>query len=86
MAAALRGVRTVICTGRLGALLPAAAAAGVEHIVLLTSAGKFHDHMYWDMLAILIASVAVHGGPENRCTTVQYGKGRPDVRRIFHTE
>ncbi|KAK9836354.1 hypothetical protein WJX81_008219 [Elliptochloris bilobata] len=39
MAAALRGVRTIICTGRLGALLPAAAAAGVEHIVLLTAAG-----------------------------------------------
>ena len=45
MKAALGGVRTIICTGRLGALLPAAAAAGVEHVVLLTAAGDYNERM-----------------------------------------
>ncbi len=39
VAAALRGVRAVVCPGRMGALLPAAAAAGVGHVVLLAAAG-----------------------------------------------
>lgn len=36
---ALRGVRAVICPGKLGALLSVAALQGVEHIVLLSSSG-----------------------------------------------
>jgi hypothetical protein len=39
LARALRGVRCVVALGRLGKLLPAAKEAGVEHIVLLSSAG-----------------------------------------------
>ncbi|KAF8070859.1 hypothetical protein HT031_000940 [Scenedesmus sp. PABB004] len=38
-ARALRGVRAVVALGRLGALLPAAEAAGVERVVLLSTAG-----------------------------------------------
>jgi len=37
---ALQGVKSVIALGRLGALLPAAERAGVERIVLLSTAGK----------------------------------------------
>ncbi|KAL0037538.1 hypothetical protein WJX77_001459 [Trebouxia sp. C0004] len=36
---ALRGVRAVICPGKLGALLTVAATQGVAHIVLLSSSG-----------------------------------------------
>lgn len=39
LARALRGVRAVVCCGRLGALLPAAKAAGVQHLVLLSTVG-----------------------------------------------
>ncbi|GBF97835.1 DNA excision repair protein [Raphidocelis subcapitata] len=39
LARALRGVRCVVALGRLGKLLPAAKEAGVEHIVLLSTAG-----------------------------------------------
>ncbi|BDA48364.1 hypothetical protein COCOBI_12-0410 [Coccomyxa sp. Obi] len=37
--AALRGVRAVICTGRLGDLLPLCQQRKVEHLILLTSVG-----------------------------------------------
>lgn len=40
LARALQGVKTVIALGRLGALLPAAERAGVERVVLLSTAGK----------------------------------------------
>jgi hypothetical protein len=39
LAAALRGVKVVVALGRLGGLLPAAKAAGVEAVVLLSTAG-----------------------------------------------
>lgn len=38
---ALQGVKSVIALGRLGALLPAAQRAGVERVVLLSTAGKY---------------------------------------------
>ncbi|CAL8463745.1 g3279 [Coccomyxa elongata] len=38
--AALRGVRAVICTGRLGDLLPLCQQKKVEHLILLTSVGS----------------------------------------------
>lgn len=39
---ALRGVRAVICPGRLGVVPQTAAQQGAEHIVLLSSAGRCH--------------------------------------------
>lgn len=36
----LRGAKAAVCCGRLGALLPAAAAARVPHVVLLSAAGS----------------------------------------------
>ncbi|MEW5302567.1 MAG: hypothetical protein WDW36_005337 [Sanguina aurantia] len=36
----LRGVKCLICLGRLGKLLPAAKKAGVQHVLLLSSAGS----------------------------------------------
>lgn len=39
LARALRGVRVVVALGRLGKLLPAAKEAGVEHVLLLSTAG-----------------------------------------------
>jgi hypothetical protein len=44
LARALRNVRCVIALGRLGKLLPAAQQAGVEHIVLLSTAGERDGH------------------------------------------
>ena len=41
LARALQGVKSVIALGRLGALLPAAQRAGVERVVLLSTAGKY---------------------------------------------
>ncbi len=38
--AALRGVRAVICTGRLGEVLPLCQQRKVEHLILLTSTGE----------------------------------------------
>lgn len=38
--AALRGVRTVICTGRLGHLLPLCQRKRIDHLIVLTSAGQ----------------------------------------------
>lgn len=40
LARALQGVKSVIALGRLGALLPAAQRAGVERVVLLSTAGE----------------------------------------------
>ena len=37
---AMRGARAVICPGKLGAVLGVAAQQKVEHIVLLSSAGR----------------------------------------------
>ena len=37
---ALKNVRTVIALGRLGKLLPAAKQAGVERVVMLSTAGE----------------------------------------------
>lgn len=37
---ALRGVRAVICPGKLGVVPQTAAQQGAEHIVLLSSAGR----------------------------------------------
>lgn len=37
---ALKGVKSVVALGRLGALLPAAQRAGVERVVLLSTAGE----------------------------------------------
>lgn len=40
LARAMQGVKSVIALGRLGALLPAAQRAGVERVVLLSTAGE----------------------------------------------
>lgn len=44
LAKMLRGVKCLICLGRLGKLLPAAKKAGVQHILLLSSAGGCESH------------------------------------------
>ena len=41
----MRGVRAVICTGRLGDLLPLCQQKKVEHLILLTSVGEPHPFL-----------------------------------------
>lgn len=55
---ALRGVRAVICPGKLGTVIQAAAQQGVEHIVLL-SAGRCCLHYL--CIAVLYDSLDCHG-------------------------
>jgi hypothetical protein len=43
---AMKGVKTLVVLGRLGKLLPAAKAAGVEQVVMLSTAGALMTHTY----------------------------------------
>jgi hypothetical protein len=50
LARALQGVKSVIALGKLGSLLPAAQCAGVERVVLLSTAGELgvcSGALYW---------------------------------------